>query len=237
MLDPVTIFIGVDPRQPVGFTVLAQSIMWKSSRPVCIRPLVLSQLPIKRQGLTQFTFSRFLVPYLCDYKGSAIFMDADIVVTGDIAELIDQADILSHDVQVMQEQPKFEWASVMMFNNMRCRKLTPEFIDDKKNLLFDLAWAQSVGTFSKDWNYCAGYGDPQENPKLIHYTQGLPIWPETDGNFPAEDAVWHREFDNSVGTVSWRELMGGSVHAQHTLKRQMLRKLDMVTSSGDAVYG
>ena len=56
------IFVGIDERQPVAYHVLVSSIQRRSSRPVAITPLLIHQLPIKRQGLTTFTFSRYLVP-------------------------------------------------------------------------------------------------------------------------------------------------------------------------------
>jgi lipopolysaccharide biosynthesis glycosyltransferase len=68
--------------------VLAHSIYKRASKPVSITPLVLSQLPIKRVGLTEFTYSRYLVPYLCGYEGLAIFMDADMLCLGDVHELV-----------------------------------------------------------------------------------------------------------------------------------------------------
>lgn len=219
--DPVRIFVGVDPRQPVAFTTLADSIYWRSSRAVAITPLVLKQLPITRRGLTDFTFSRFLVPWLCDYKGPAIFMDADVLVTGDIAELIDCADA-AYDVQVMQEQPRFEWPSVMIFNCARCRGLTPEFIDNPKNMLYDFAWAQDVGSFPAEWNRCVGYEQHEGSAKLYHFTQGVPCWPETKGNH-VEDDLWLRQHRHANGSVGWKELMSTSVHAQNTLERYHVR--------------
>ena len=77
----LNVFIGYDPRQPVAYNVLQHSIVRHASEPVAITPLILKQLPIERRGLTEFTFSRFLVPYLCGFKGMAVFLDADMVVT------------------------------------------------------------------------------------------------------------------------------------------------------------
>jgi hypothetical protein len=233
---PIRVFIGVDERQPVGLTVLQHSIVWRSSHPVAIQPLILKQLPIKRRGLTSFTFSRFLVPWLCGYEGQAIFMDADVLVRGDIAELIREAS-MDHEVLVMQDQPRFEWPSVMVFNNPLCRVLTPEYIDDPANKLFDLAWAKSPGSFPKEWNRCVGY-ESGGDAKLYHYTQGLPVWPETRGNFP-EDQLWIDEHRRANGTVAWKELMGSSVHAPLTLKRYRARTVpedvEFVTGAGNAI--
>lgn len=219
MTEPLRVFIGYDPRQPLAYNVLQHSIIKNASVPVAITPLVLKQLPIKRQGLTEFTFSRFLVPYLCGYKGLAVFMDADIVVTGDIKELFDSIDP-AHAVSVMQEQPKFEWASVMAFSAGCCKVLTPEFIDDQKNQMFNLEWAPSVGTLDPKWNHCVGYMQPKE-AHLYHYTQGIPYWPEVRGL--AEDWHWDAAFDDLAQSVSWKELMGRSVHAKHVLRRMFER--------------
>lgn len=211
------IFIGVDPRQPVGFSVLASSIYRHSSLPVSITPLVLRQLPLKRRGLTEFTYSRFLVPFLCGYKGHALFLDADMVVRGDIAELFYLADP-NVSVQVNKDQPEFEWASAMLFNNSRCQKLTLEYIEDPAHGMFGMEWAaDGVGSFPKEWNCCVRYSEPNPNGKLFHYTEGLPCWNETKG--APEDVHWEREHKIMNSTVRWQEMMGNSVHAERTLKR------------------
>src|SRR5258706_15815096 len=116
--DVIRVFAGYDSRQPLAFNVLQHSIQRHTQRRVTVEPLMLDRLPIKRRGLTEFTFSRFLVPWLCDYEGQAIFMDSDIVLTGDIGELWDAPDCTA-DVYVMQDQAKFEWPSVMVFENDR----------------------------------------------------------------------------------------------------------------------
>ena len=215
--DTLRVFIGYDPRQPLAYNVLQHSIIKNSSVPVSVTPLVLSQLPLKRRGLTEFTYSRFLVPYLCGYQGKGVFMDADMVVTGDIKDLFESADVLNA-VSVMMEQPKFEWASVMVFSCGACKMLTPEFIDDEKNVLFDLSWAPYVGALPAEWNHCVRYMDPAA-AKLYHYTTGLPCWPETAG--APEDAAWVEAYQDMQSTVSWRELMGNSVHAKDTMRRYL----------------
>jgi lipopolysaccharide biosynthesis glycosyltransferase len=213
------VFIGYDPRQPLAYNVLQHSIVRHASAPVAITPLILSQLPLKRRGLTEFTYSRFLVPYLCDYQGLAVFMDADMVVKGDVSELHMCGDS-GLPVHVMKAQPKFEWASVMVFNCDKCRVLTPEFIESDQDI-FGLGWANGdVGEIPDEWNHCVGYQDPKQ-AKLYHYTQGLPCWPETQGL--AEDQAWQSESALIAKTVTWKELMGKSVHAKPVLDRLMRR--------------
>ncbi len=144
-------------------------------------------------------------------------MDADMVVTGDIAELFDCIDPLNA-VSVMKEQPKFEWASVMAFSCGACIRLTPEFIEDERNVLFDLSWASGIGNIPAEWNHCVRYMEP-ESAKLYHYTMGLPCWPETAG--AAEDSAWIEAYQDMQSTVSWKELMGNSVHAKETMRRYL----------------
>src|ERR1700738_944423 len=86
------IFGGHDPLHPVSTTVLVHSIISRASKPVCVTPLSLKTLPIKRWGLTEFTYSRFLTPYLCDYQGWSLFLNAHMLVLEDIAKLFELAD-------------------------------------------------------------------------------------------------------------------------------------------------
>lgn len=212
-----TVFVGVDGRQPLAYNVLQASIHRHASKAVNVRPLRLDHLPINRRGLTDFTYSRFLCPWLCEFDGLSIFMDADIVVTGDIHELFEMADGESA-VQVMKDQARFEWASVMLFSNARCEVLRPEFVEDPANGLLDFAWAGgSVGHFASEWNHCVGYMPSRLDAKLYHFTQGIPVWDEVRG-LP-EDEVWDEAHAYANGTVGWKELMGKSVHARHVIER------------------
>lgn len=163
--------------------------------------------------MTEFTYSRFLVPYLCGYEGKALFLDADMVVTADIAELF-ATDLSHHQVLVNKQQAEFEWASAMLFDCSACMALTPEYIDDKRNALFDFKWAEhgAVGAFAPEWNHAVGYAAPRSGVKLYHFTKGIPIWRETKGN--AEDIVFHEAYKAMLHSVSYAELMGGSVHVQ-----------------------
>lgn len=210
------IFIGVDPRQPVAYNVLQFSILRRASKPVSIIPLVLPQLPIKRRGLTDFTFTRYLPPSLCGYKGISLFLDADMLVVGDIHEL-SQFVTGEHAVYVATHQKKFEWPSMMLFDNEKCQSLTPEFIDDETSAPQSLEWASSIGSIPPEWNVCVGYDNYREDAKLVHYTQGIPWFPECRNCDYA--SLWHAEHDAMNKSVSWLELMGKSVHAEHVLKR------------------
>ena len=203
MADTIKVFIGYDENETVAFHVLAHSIMRHASKPVEIVPVVKSHMSAfytrERSGLesTDFSFTRFLAPYLCDYKGWAIFTDCDMLVTADIAELWALRDdkyavmCTKHDYQPVgdtkflgQVQTKYEkknWSSVMMFNNARCTALTPEVVSTETGLfLHQFKWLGNddlIGSLPLSWNYLVGERQPATStPELIHYTLGGPYF-------------------------------------------------------------
>lgn len=210
------IFIGYDDRQPVSYNVLHASIMKHASQPVAITPLVLSTLPMKRRGLTPFTYSRFICPYLCGYYGKSIFLDADILVRADICELAELAPDTC-DVSIVKNKLRFEWSSVMVFNNELCRRLSPEAIDDDRYNPLGLGWADQLGELPREWNHLVGYDALNPNAKLVHFTQGVPAWKETaDSEHAAE---WRSTMLDLVHAQPWADIMGNSVHAKPVLER------------------
>ncbi len=198
----IRIFIGYDPREHVAFNVLAHSILQRASHPVSITPLALAHLnglmTRERNPLqsTDFSFSRFLTPYLSDYEGWSIFMDCDMLVLDDIAALWKLRDdrfalqVVKHN-HVPEETTKFlnqpqsryekkNWSSVMMFNNARCRALTPEYVNTASGLeLHQFKWLKSddeIGEIPHRWNHLVGYDQPDNDVSLVHYTIGGPYF-------------------------------------------------------------
>jgi len=103
-----TVYIGWDSREDIAYQVARHSIE-KFNSDVKIVPL--RQHELRAAGLywrevdqlasTEFTFTRFLVPYLNQYQGWAVFVDCDFLYTDDIGKLFDTADS-SKAVQVVQ---------------------------------------------------------------------------------------------------------------------------------------
>lgn len=209
------IFIGADPRQAVALNVLSHSLLEHTTIPIQIIPLKLETLPLKRQGLTPFTYSRFLVPWLCRFEGKALFLDADILCTGDIAEIYTGADAA---VSVCNTNPAYERAAVMFFNcdHPDNAKLTPEYIETTETPLHLIKWTEAIHWLPNRFNFLVGYDDPAwckgKLPTLIHYTQGVPAWPETQDCDYA--AIWRAARDRAfIPAVDWCTLMGQSNHA------------------------
>lgn len=200
----IRIFIGYDPREAVAFSVLSHSIHAHSTKPVSIAPVMLSQLgkiyTRERNPLqsTDFSFTRFLTPYLSSYEGWSIFMDCDMLVMDDIAKLWDLRDdrfavqVVKHH-HVPQEETKFlnaaqskyekkNWSSVMLFNNPRCQALTPEYVNTASGLeLHQFKWLENdglIGELPHRWNHLVGYDEPNRDISLAHFTIGGPYFRE-----------------------------------------------------------
>ena len=198
----INVFIGYDPDESVAYSVLAYSIQARASQPVSIAPLMLSQLRAlftrKRDPLqsTEFSFSRFLTPYLSGYEGWSVFMDCDMLMLDDIANLWKLRDdrysvmVVKHD-HVPRETVKFlgrtqskydkkNWSSVMLFNNARCRALSPEYVNRASGLeLHQFKWLGNdglIGTLPGRWNHLVGYNPPRPDAALVHYTIGGPYF-------------------------------------------------------------
>ena len=198
----IRVFIGYDPREAVAFSVLSCSIQARASEPVSVAPLMLSQLKgiltRERHPLqsTDFSFSRFLTPYLSGYTGWSVFMDCDMLVLDDIASLHALRDdryavmVVKHD-HVPKETTKFlgepqskyekkNWSSVMLFNNAKCRALTPEYVNKASGLeLHQFKWLagdEVIGALPDRWNHLVGYNPPRKDSALVHYTLGGPYF-------------------------------------------------------------
>jgi lipopolysaccharide biosynthesis glycosyltransferase len=198
----IPLYIGFDSREPVAWQVAAHSITLRSSLPVALHPLALSQLKglltrtRSTQQATDFSFSRFLVPHLSGYQGWSIFMDCDVLCLDDIAHLWAMRDeryavmVVQHD-HVPKEQTKFlgqvqtaypmkNWSSVMLMNNARCRALSPQYVNEASGLdLHRFHWlegADLIGALPARWNHLVDYDPPlpANELSLLHFTSGGP---------------------------------------------------------------
>lgn len=215
----IRIFIGYDPREAVAFNVLCHSIRTRSSLPVSIAPLMLSQLrgvlARERHPLqsTDFSFSRFLTPHLSDYADWSIFLDCDMLMLDDVAALWALRDerysvmVVKHDHRPREAtkflgQPqtayaKKNWSSVILFNNARCRALSADYVSRASGLeLHQFKWLQSdglIGALPARWNHLVGYDPPSRDVSLVHYTLGGPYFAEyAECEYAAE---WRAERD------------------------------------------
>ena len=85
------VFIGSGPRWDDHESVLGYSIRKHASVPVNIAFLRSDYLGLADTGCTGFSNLRYAIPELCGYQGSAIYLDIDMLLLADIAELADYA--------------------------------------------------------------------------------------------------------------------------------------------------
>jgi hypothetical protein len=206
------IFIGYDGVESIAYHTLVQSIMEYTTDPVSITPIKKSMLPCytrerHEKQSNEFSFTRFLVPYLCDYKGHALFIDCDQMFRVDVAELWKLIDttksvqVVKHDYMpstqvkylgaIQYPYPRKNWSSVMLFNCPRCKLLTPHYVNNASPMdLHRFAWTNDelIGELSPDWNHLVGEYDPNPDAKIAHWTLGGPWFTEY------RDTEFHREW-------------------------------------------
>jgi lipopolysaccharide biosynthesis glycosyltransferase len=201
----LSVFIGWDSREDIAYQVARESLLDNASIPVEVHPIKVQDLI--RQGVytreidplaaTEFTYSRFLTPWLAGYQGWALFCDCDFLFFGDVAELLDHRDdgkavlCVHHDYtpkattkmdgKVQTSYPRKNWSSFMLFNcaHPATRTLTPAVVNQQTGAyLHRMQWADDsqIGALPQAWNWLEGWSERPDGarPKAIHYTNGGP---------------------------------------------------------------
>lgn len=137
-------------------------------------------------------------------------MDGDMVVNGDVAELFDMAQanygvsawVCQHDYKTKQQikylgnrnedYPRKNWSSVILWNcaSFPNRKLTPEYVQKATGAdLHRFGWIgdDRIGEIPPAWNWLVSEYEPNPDAKLLHYTLGIPDFPEYADCDHAED--------------------------------------------------
>ena len=196
------IFIGWDSREEDAYKVCVHTIKKHASKDVEIVPLKREELI--KEGLytrdeggnvsTEFAYTRFLTPYLTDYKGWALFIDCDFLFTRDVAELFSLADpqyavmCVQHDYtpsaaikmdgQKQVAYPRKNWSSCVLWNcgHPANAIITPSIVNTETGaFLHRFQWLSDnlIGELPLEWNWLEGeYEKPDEIPAVIHYTNG-----------------------------------------------------------------
>lgn len=200
------IFVGWDSREDIAFKVCESTLLKHTSIPLEIKPI--KQHEMRERNLfwrehdplssTEFTFTRFLVPYLAGYEGWAVFMDCDFLWRGDVATVLDYCDnqksvlVVKHnynppekskmDGAVQTQYPRKNWSSFMLIN---CghpdvkKNLTLDTVNTATGLyLHRLQWTENkhIGELPTAYNYLEGWHtkDDCPNPLAVHFTRGGP---------------------------------------------------------------
>ena len=212
------IFIGWDSRETEAYKVCVRSLEKYASQELDITPIVKDTLietgeyyrPQPEAGSVEFTYTRFLVPYLANYDGWALFIDCDFLFTRDVSELFDMANdkyalmcakhdyipknSIKMDGQKQVSYPRKNWSSCILWNCGHPANiiLNPDVVSKESGaFLHRFYWLpdESIGDIPLEWNWLEGeYDKPDTPPAAIHFTNGGP-WFENYQNTDYAD-LW-----------------------------------------------
>lgn len=221
----INLYIGHDPRESIGTFVFLSSLLRRTTSPTAVTPMHKPMLHRVfggdvADGTNAFTLSRFLIPFLQGWTGTAIFVDgADMILKADLAELEVWRDpyaavqVVKHDYKTSaprkyigtsmeadnEDYHRKNWASVMLINcaHFAWRKMTPQYMRTASKLdILNFSWMPDewIGELPVHWNWLADeYGENAE-AKLLHWTQGVPAFPHYHDTPHAAD--WREEHAN-----------------------------------------
>ena len=218
MSEKINIYVGFDQKEAVAYHVFCQSLIDNTSIPLQIHPMALRTLnKYKEQHQDRsndFVYSRFLIPFLNNYQGWAIFVDGDMICQSDIKELFDLRDetkalmVVKHEYKTKQNKkylgninenyPRKNWSSVILWNcsHKKHKILTPEFVANQTGkFLHRFSWLddKDIGELPIDWNWLAIEYEDNTNAKIIHYTLGTPCFRNYKNT--ALSDIWYKYYN------------------------------------------
>ncbi len=213
----IPLVVGFDQREAVSYHTFCQSVLEKATIPVSFIPLAENTLPFYTErhtdGSNKFIYSRFLTPYLLDFRGWALFADGDMVCEHDIKELWNMRDsskavqVVKHDYltkseikylgSVNQNYPRKNWSSLVLWNcaHPANKILTPDFVERQTgSYLHRFTWLNNdlIGSLPKEWNWLAIEYPENSDARLVHFTLGTPCFKEYFETSMAD--VWHKSY-------------------------------------------
>lgn len=162
---------------------------------------------------TQHANARFLVPHLA-VSGWALFMDGDMLCRANLARMFDElrsefavycvmhqhepAGSIKMDGQVQTEYGRKNWSSFTVYNcdHHANRGLTLELINTVPGRdLHRFCWLkdEEIGELGAEWNFLVGHSRTNINPKVVHFTDGVPDMPGFESVPYADD--WRTELE------------------------------------------
>jgi len=195
------IYIGYDSRHPIASKVCEYSLR-KHSKDLDIELLKLSDLEqlywreYKDQS-TEFTYTRFLVPYLQDYNGWALFCDDDFLFLKDVKKIFKYANdkyavmCCQHDYtpraitkMLGKKQIPYKrknWSSLMLINcgHESVKKLDLSTVSEQSGkYLHQFEWLKphEIGSIPRHWNWLVNWykETDEDKPSALHFTEGGP---------------------------------------------------------------
>lgn len=215
-MEKIPVYIGYDPREAVAWHVCVQSILDTARQPDRIEFHAVTGE--RRDGSNDFIYARFLVPYLCGFKGSALFLDGDMILRAPIEDLWEQrklshvgVQVVKHDYQTKfpvkylgnknEDYPMKNWSSVALWNCafLPNQALTPDVVSRMSGRwLHRFAWLlpHQIGELDPEWNWLVSEYEPNAAAKLYHFTIGTPCFPDYASQEGADE--WRQHYRNAI---------------------------------------
>lgn len=225
----MNIYIGFDSSnygQELAFNVCKKSML-KYNDKLNINGLYLKDLKEKglyyrddNTGSTEFTYTRFLVPYLNNYNGWALFCDSDFLWFCDPTEILEKYKDESKAIFCVKHEynkcngntkmdglkqewyPRKNWSSLMLFNcsHPDIQKLTIENVNTMSaKWLHRMEYCDdnNIGELPIDYNYLVNYYGNGNNYKALHFTDGGP---------------WHKDYRDVHYGDLWLDYLNENEH-------------------------
>jgi lipopolysaccharide biosynthesis glycosyltransferase len=221
----IPVYVGYDSREDIAYQVCKHSIIRREPG-ATVKPLKQKEMrdsglytrEIDKLASTEFTFTRFFIPYLQNYQGWAVFCDCDFlwtVPTTDLKQYCDPSKavvVVKHDYtpaegikmdgQKQTLYPRKNWSSMILWNcsHPANKILTPEVLNQETGaFMHRFQWLadSEIGELPNAYNWLVGwYKEPRDgHPKILHWTEGGPWFIEN--YFDCEYAdLWKKELIN-----------------------------------------
>ncbi|MEL6431773.1 MAG: PqqD family peptide modification chaperone [Planctomycetota bacterium] len=188
---PVRVFVGTDPRQTRAEVALEYSIRKHTSGPVEVvwmdhsrggiwdgwnigRERGPAAIPVQggsTSWATEFTCFRFAIPHASGFEGRAIYLDSDMIVLGDLRELLETP--MTHPVMATEACPAtmlFDCGAIGRFDwwpPLHELRTQGEQLQDHMERIMRHC---GVGELDPKWNCHDGVGFDPASTRIVHYT-------------------------------------------------------------------
>lgn len=203
------IFTGYDDRESIGWHVFAQSVI-DTTPGAELRVLPAAQ----GDGSNVFTYSRFLVPQICEFKGWALSVDGvDMLAYRNLNGLVRYANskyavlVVKHHYQTRnprkyvgtemecanEDYPCKNWSSVILWNCAHPAHRLLSEINRTDPMLHRFVWLSEneIGGMPLACNWLADEYGEIDDAYILHWTAGIPGFAAHADAPMAEH--WHRQ--------------------------------------------
>jgi lipopolysaccharide biosynthesis glycosyltransferase len=208
-IEKIHFFVGYDSKEDIAYRVCKSSLIANSSNEIIINSLKVDELISKNYyrrekdplASTEFTYTRFLIPTLMNYKGWAVFCDCDFLFLNDPFKMFENLDeskaiyCVQHDYVPKEKHkmdgqkqtiyPRKNWSSLIIYNcaHPSNKKLSIDLVNSETgSYLHQFKWLRDseIGSLDERWNWLEGWSsnNTTKKPFAVHYTRGGPWFDE-----------------------------------------------------------